>query len=71
MQCDECYRDPCVCQKALRVPSHPSTVPQKYRFLKCCNERCTVMIGLAAGGLQGSYECKWCQAGMSHWQRGV
>lgn len=71
MLCDRCDFDPCQCQKALTVPSTPEQVPQKYFFRKCSNEACTVMTGFLTGSIQGLAECKFCQAGVAHWQRGV
>lgn len=66
MQCDDCFQDPCRCQRALVVGSKQQAVPQKYQFRQCTTPGCSVMIGFLAGSVHGVPACKWCQAGVSH-----
>ena len=65
MQCDDCFQDPCRCQRAIAVASRPG-VPQKYDFRECVTPGCHVMIGFMAGAVHGVTECRWCQAGVAH-----
>lgn len=62
MRCDDCYQDPCRCQRAITAVSSRSGVPQKYEFHECETPGCTVVIGFLAGGVNGLTRCKWCQA---------
>ncbi len=66
MRCDECFQDPCRCQRALAVVSRQQAAPQKYDFRECVTPGCTVMIGFLVGSMSGLTTCKWCQAGRSH-----
>jgi len=68
MVCMQCGDDPCKCQRALKVPTVERAAPQKYLFRKCEHRACSVMIGWETGAKQGQTECRWCQAGVSHWQ---
>ena len=47
---------------------HQSEAQQKYLFRACVNRGCSVMIGWQVGAKHGLTECRWCQAGVSHWQ---
>ena len=69
MRCDDCFQDPCRCQRGLTVVSSQQKVPQKYDFRQCTTPGCTTMIGFMAGAISGLTTCKWCNAGVSHVRR--
>jgi len=68
MWCDNCEKEPCVCQRQLVVRPERE-VKQRYMFKKCENADCSVMIGWTIGARQGMAQCRWCQDGQAHWQR--
>lgn len=62
MRCDDCFSDPCKCQRALQPVSSRQGVPQKYEFHECETPGCTVVIGFLPGSTDGLATCKWCNA---------
>lgn len=66
MLCVDCCKEPCVCQVSMASPHGKREPSQRYIYKECATPGCTTMIGWMVGSLQGSEECQWCEAGVSH-----
>lgn len=53
MRCDDCYQDPCRCQRQL-------VAVNSWVFQPCQTDGCTTMIRSRAGAQLAVPICKWC-----------